>query len=176
MPVSVLALQEKAKKVIRPHSPSFGGSRGWLEKFFARQRLSLRNRTSVSQKLPRQFEGVLTKFYEDARRFMRIGKYPRSLVGNMDETPAFFDMVPSKSICKTGSKECIVRTSGCEKKHVTIVLSATADGKMLPPMIIVKGKTTKTIEKLRVPDGFIIKTQAKAWMDEELMHVWLEDI
>ena len=79
----------------------------------------------------------------------------------MDETPAFFDMVPSKSICKTGSKECIVRTSGCEKKHLTIVLSATADGKMLPPMIIFKGKTTKTIEKLRVPDGFIVKTQAK---------------
>ena len=176
MPVSVLALQEKAKKVIRPHSPSFGASRGWVEKFFARYRLSLRNRNSVSQKLPRQLEGVLTKFYEDAGRFMRIGKYPRSLVGNMDETPAFFDMVPSKSICKTGSKECIVRTSGCEKKHVTIVLSATADGKMLPPMIIFKGKTTKTIEKLRVPDGFIVKTQAKAWMDEELMHVWLEDI
>ena len=107
---------------------------------------------------------------------MRIGKYPRSLVGNMDETPGFFDMVPSKSICKTGSKECIARTSGSEKKHAPIVLSATADGKMLPPMIIFKGKTTKTIEKLRVPNGFIVKTHAKAWMDEELMHVWLEDI
>ena len=35
MPVSVLALQEKAKKVIRPHSSSFGASRGWVEKFFA---------------------------------------------------------------------------------------------------------------------------------------------
>ena len=111
MPLSVLALQEKAEKVIRPHSPSFGASRGWVEKFFARHRLSLRNRSSVSQKLPRKLGGVLTKFYEDAGRFMRIGKYPRSLVGNMDQTPAFFDMVPSKSICKTGSKECIVRTS-----------------------------------------------------------------
>ena len=176
MPVSVLALQEKAKKVIRPNSPSFGANRGWVEKFFVRHRLSLRNRTSVSQKLPQQLEGVLTKLYQDAGRFMRIGKYLRSLVGNMDETGAFFDMVPSKSICKTGSKECIVRTSGYEKKHVTIVLSATVDGKMLTPMIIFKGKTTKTIENLRVPDGFIVKTQAKAWMDEELMHVWLEDI
>ena len=113
MPVSVLALQEKAKKVIRPHSPSFGTTRGWVEKFFARHRLSLRNRTSVSQKLPQQLEGVFTKFYKDAGHFMRIGKYPRSLVGNRDEMPAFFDMVPFKSICKTGSKECIARTSGC---------------------------------------------------------------
>ena len=176
LPVAVLALQEKTKKVIQPHNPIFAASRGWVEKFLTRHRLSLRNRTSVSKKLPQQLEGVLTKFYEDAGRFMRIGKYPRSLVGNMDETPVFFDMVPVKSICKTGSKECIVRTSGCEKKHVTIVLSATTDGKMLPPMIIFKGKTTKTIEKLRVPEGLIVKTQAKAWMDENLMHVWLEDI
>ena len=64
MPVSVLALQEKAKKVIRPHSPSFGASRGWVEKFSARHQLSFWNRTSNSQKLPRQLEGVLTKFYE----------------------------------------------------------------------------------------------------------------
>ena len=115
LPVAVLALQEKAKKVIRPHNPIFAASRVWVEKFFTRYRLLLRNRTSVRQKLPQQLEEVLTKFYEDAGRFMGIGKYPRSLVGNMDETPEFFDMVPVKSICKTGSKECIVRTSGCEK-------------------------------------------------------------
>ena len=75
-------------------------------------------------------------------------------------------MIPAKSICKTGTKECDVRTSGCKKKHVTIVLLATADCKMLPPMIIFKGTTEKTFQKLRVPKGFVIKTQEKAWMDE----------
>ena len=53
---------------------------------------------------------------------------------------------------------------------------STADGKMLPPMIIFKGTTEKAIQKLRVPEEFIIKTQKKAWMDEQLMHVWVEDI
>ena len=76
---------------------------------------------------------------------MRIGKYPRSLVANTDETPAFFDMMPAKSICKTGSRECIVRTSGSEKKHVTVALSAAADGTNLPPMLIFKGKADKRI-------------------------------
>ena len=117
VPVSVLTLQEKAKRVVRPHNPTFNASRGWIEKFFARHRLSLLSRTSVeSQKLPKQLEGSITKFYEDEGRYMRIGKYPRSLVANMDEMPAFFDMIPAKSICKTGSRECIVRTSGSEKK------------------------------------------------------------
>ena len=176
VPVSILTLQEKAKRVVRPHNPTFNASRVWVEKLFARHRLSLISRTSVSQKLPKQLEGSITKFYEDAGRYMRIGKYPRSLVANMDETPAFFDMIPAKSICKTGSTECIVRTSGSEKKHITVVLSAAADGTMLPPMLIFKGKTDKTIKKLRIPEGFIVKTQEKSWMDEGLMEVWVEEI
>ena len=44
-----------------------------------------------------------------------------------------------------------------EKKHVTVVLSADADGTMLPPMVIFKGKTEKAIEKLRIPEGFAKK-------------------
>ena len=47
---------------------------------------------------------------------------------------------------------------------------------MLPPMLIFKGKTDKTIKKLRIPEGFIVKTQEKSWMDEGLMEVWVEEI
>ena len=176
VPVSILTLQEKEKRVVHPHNPPFNASRGWVEKVFARHGLSLLSRTSVSQKLPKQLEGSITKFYKDAGRYMWIGKYPRSLVANMDEAPAFFDMILAKSICKTGSRECIVRTSGSEKKHVTIVLSAAADGTMLPPMLIFKGKTDKTMKKLRIPEGFIVKMQEKSWMDEGLMEVWVEEI
>lgn len=107
---------------------------------------------------------------------MRIGKYPLSLVGNMDETPAFFDMVPTKCITLKGKKECVVRSSGSEKKHLTVVLSATGDGEMLPPMVIFKGKTDKTIRDLEIPPGFVVKTQSKAWVDDGLMKVWVEEI
>ena len=62
--------------------------------------------------------------------------------------------------------------SGSEKKYVTVVLSATADGTML----IFKGKMDKTIKKLHIPEGFIINTQEKSWMDEGLMEVWVEEI
>ena len=47
---------------------------------------------------------------------------------------------------------------------------------MLPPMLIFKGKTDKTMKKLRIPEGFIVKTQEKSWMDEGLMEVWVEEI
>ena len=164
--VSVLSFQEKFSSA----------SKGWVKKFFYRHRLLIGSRTSVRQNLPQQLEGYLTKFYEDAGRYMRIGEYPHSLIWNMDETPAFFDMIPLKVFVKTGSKECVIWSNGCEKKHVTVVLPATADGKVLPPMIIFKGSSEKTTQKLRVPAGFVIKTQEKVLMDERLMHIWVEDI
>ena len=76
----------------------------------------------------------------------------------MNETPVFFDMVPLKCIAAKGTKECMVLTSGGEKKHLTVVLSTTGDGKMLPPMIIFKGKTDRTICHLNIPAEFILKT------------------
>ena len=103
--VSVLSFQEKAKNVICPHNPTFSSaSKGWVKKFFSRHRLLIGNRTSVRQKLPQQLEGYLTKFYEDAGRYMRIGEYPHSLIWNMDETPAFFDIIPLKVFVKLAQK------------------------------------------------------------------------
>ena len=46
----------------------------------------------------------------------------------MDETPAFYDMIPAKSTSKTSSKDYVVSTSSCERKHVIIVLWAIVDG------------------------------------------------
>ena len=83
----------------------------------------MRARTTVSQKLPNQLDSIPSKFYEDAARFVRIGKYPLSFVGNTNETPAFFDIILSKCITKTGVTVCVVRSSESEKKHLTAVLS-----------------------------------------------------
>ena len=41
----------------------------------------------------------------------------------MDETPVFFDMVPEKSLVQKGQKSVTIKTSGSEKRHVTVVLT-----------------------------------------------------
>lgn len=78
---------------------------------------------------------------------MRVEDYPRSLVGNVNEIPLYFDMIHTKG---NASRECIIRSSGSEKKHVTVVLSATADGALLPPMLIFKGETVGNKSKIFV--------------------------
>ena len=59
----------------------------------------------------------------------------------------FFNMVARNSITKKGAKSVTVRTSGLDNYR-----------------------------DLVVPDGFIVTTQEKAWMDEERMLLWLREI
>ena len=47
---------------------------------------------------------------------------------------------------------------------------------MLPPMIIFKGKTDRTISDLNISAGYIVKSQEKAWLDDDVMKVWVDDI
>ena len=38
-------------------------------------------------------------------------------------------------------KEVLLKTTGCEKLRLTVMLAATADGRKLPPLLILKRKT-----------------------------------
>lgn len=78
----------------------------------------------------------------------------------------YFDLLPGKTVHKKGEKNVLIRTTGSEKRHCTVVLTVAANGEVLPPMIIVKGKRAL---KFDVPSGWIVTVQEKGWMDENLM-------
>ena len=113
------------------------------------------------KKIPSQLESKILLFYSECSRFLNIGKYPLSLIGNIGKTPVFFDMVPEKSLVQKSQKSVTIRTSGSEKRHVTVVLTVAADGFILPPMVIFRGKTNQTIKNIEAPEGFVIIRQEK---------------
>ena len=70
---------------------------------------------SLSQYLPKDLEERLTSFIASMKQHLGQKNYPMSFIGNMDETPVYFDLVPSKVVDKIGVKSCIVKTTGAEK-------------------------------------------------------------
>eukprot|EP00745_Piridium_sociabile_P004432 TRINITY_DN12639_c0_g2_i1.p1 TRINITY_DN12639_c0_g2~~TRINITY_DN12639_c0_g2_i1.p1 ORF type:complete len:252 (+),score=34.01 TRINITY_DN12639_c0_g2_i1:61-816(+) len=60
----------------------------------------------------------------------------------------------------------------CGKIHFTCVLSCTASGEKLPPMVIFK---RVTLPKEKFPKGIVIKVNKKGWMDETVMKTWLTE-
>ena len=60
------------------------------------------------------------------------------MIGNMDKTPVFFDMVGNKTVNQASEKTVWVKTTGHDKQHFSVVLACLADGVKLPPMVIFK--------------------------------------
>jgi hypothetical protein len=55
----------------------------------------------------------------------------------------YLDKPPNYTLEKNGVKEALWNTTGCKKVCVTVVLTATANGRKLPPLLILIMKTTQ---------------------------------
>ena len=133
--VSVPALQKKTKSTIPPHNPSLEASKGLIHQFNERHELPFRRRTSLCQRLLPQLESKISSFYSKCAKLVMVGKYQFPLISNMDETPVFFDMMPERSLVPTAKNSVTIWFLGSEKRHVTVILRAAADGFIFPPMI-----------------------------------------
>ena len=74
-------------------------------------------------------------------------------IGNTDDTPTNFDMPLTRTVDTSGKKTFLIKTTGYEKNHFTVVLACIADGNKLPPIIIFK---RKTMPKEEIPSGVIV--------------------
>jgi hypothetical protein len=61
---------------------------------------------------------------------------------NMDETPFYFVQMEKKTIDIAGSKSVGVNNSGNDKSRFTVVVTHSADGRLLPFYVILRGMFT----------------------------------
>ena len=138
-----------------------------------RNGLVLRQRTHIAQKLPKDVDDKVDKFHRFVIDERKLCTYAMSDIGNMDETPMYFDMPGNTTVDFSGNKTISIKTTGHEKQHFTVVLACLADGTKLKPMVIFK---RKTMPKDKFPSGVLVKVQEKGWMNESLTHTWLDEI
>ena len=55
------------------------------------------------------------RYHHIIPKFLKIGKYPFSLIGNMNKTPVVFDMVHERSLVPKGKKSVTIPSSGSEE-------------------------------------------------------------
>ena len=124
-------------------STTFFASAGWCTRFIERHGLTLRQWTKLSQKLPADLEAKVDSFQRFIIKLRKRHNYELGQIGNMDETPMTFDLPGNQTVHAKGEKTVLVKTTGHEKTHFTVVLSCMADGTKLKPLIIFKRKTAK---------------------------------
>ena len=152
----------------------FKASPGWCTRFMKRNGYSIRARTKIAQKLPKEYADKITSFQRYVIRQRLRAQYPLNCIGNMDETPVNMDMVANTTVDKIGTKSVMLKTTGHEKCRYTVVLSCMADGSKLMPMLIFKRKTLP--KKINWPKGVVVHVHPKGWMDEEGCKLWLDKV
>jgi hypothetical protein len=96
--------RELCKSPITQHH--FKASTGWCVRMM-RRGFSLRKRTSLCRRLPADFEEKLVAFQRHGIGLRNKHTYPLSQIGNADETPVYFDMLPNYTVDDTGGKICV---------------------------------------------------------------------
>jgi len=129
----------------------FKATHCWYKRFEKRQKLTTRTQT----------------FWQVIIQLRTTYNIDPERIYNMDETPVNFDNVPKRIVDLRGIKRPVVFTTGSEKKRCTVVLACRADGRLLPPMVIFKGKKQnhKSIRTIVRSRGTVVMVQPKAWMD-----------
>ena len=165
-----LTAKELAKQM---NVAEFVGGPSWCSRFMRRNRLSVRSRTTVGQKLPDNWEEKVTNFHQFVSRRKEELAIQADRGFNMDEVPMSFDAPYSRAVDTTGTESVPVSTTGHEKTGFTCVLACSESGKKLKPMVIFK---RKTMPKEKLPDGVVVHCHNKGWMDRDGMAVWGEKV
>ena len=82
----------------------FKASNHWCQRFMKRNGLLLRQKTTLAQSLPRDYEEKIVQFHLFVIRQRRAHNYPLHLVANMDESPIQFDMPSNRTVSTIGEK------------------------------------------------------------------------
>ena len=181
LPISHEIVRQEALK-IAPNDSNFKASSGWIKKILNRWNLSFRTPTlrsfSSSTITHNNITNSISTFWKSIYEIRKKFRIPLQLICNMDEVPIVFDSPPRKILARKGQKFVVSTTTGSIKKRVTVVLSCCADGTKLPPMVIFKGKSKRSLNGIIPPfiSKIVITHQENAWSTLQLTDLWVETV
>ena len=135
--------------------------------------------THESQKDPRETATDAKDFVESVRGKLTELCRHQDFIINMDQTPVPFTYNAKKTLEVVGRRTVHVRKSTGDTKRATFAMTVTASGKVLKPLLIFKGKAGGRIEKREFPtypSEILYACQENAWMDENLMLMWVRKV
>ena len=84
----------------------------------------------------------------------------------------------SRFLARKGTKAIPGRVSN-SRENITVVACVSADGNAMPPFVIAKGKTHKSLSQFKrdeAPEGSIFTYTEKAWMNDSIGTEWFTKV
>ena len=125
---------------------------------------------------------IILDWHKSLKNFFSRNFIDNGLIINMDEAPVFFNPEINGVIAKKGAHSVIIKTQNQEKHRCTLLLSITASGKKLRPLIIFKGNYTDYMIKQLNEISFFREGKTyfyinnNAWMTRDVMEIYINKI
>lgn len=123
---------------------------------------------------------VLNNYFNDLNALMTqlsIHDKPEN-IWNCDETGKQFEHQPVRVLAEKGAKSVVGRASP-GRTNITVMACVSASGKQMPPLFIVKGKTSRSLHGFNTaaaPTGSKWHFQPNGWMTDEIGEMWFSDV
>ena len=116
------------------------------------------------------------KYFSALKTVMEDHKISKDCMWNMDETGMSLDYTPKTIIARKGSRHLQIRSSG-NRELITVIGCISAAGDALPPHMIAKGKTARSINGFNTenaPAGTIWSVSETGWTKQGIAKLWFE--
>ena len=165
------------------HDPSLlvenGGTleitRKWVESLMKRINLVKRKGTQAARKVPLDFKEIKLAYLDRISSVVNMHKIPSYLVINWDQTGCKFVPTSNWTMEEKGSKQVAVKSLD-DKREMTVLLSCTLSGKLLPPQLLYSGKTQQCHPKVDFPPGWDVWHSVNHWSNEQTMLRYVDTI
>ena len=122
-------------------SKSYAARAQSVSRWMARNHLTIRTGTHQAQAPPETVSSAAEDFMVNiARPAVNQSYRDRRFIINMDQTPVFFSMHPSRSVDTIGSRTVNIRIAKDGSQRATVAVCFTASGHQLKSLVIFRGK------------------------------------
>ena len=123
---------------------------------------------------------VTSKYFEDLSKTLtelNLVNKP-SCLWNMDEMSMSFEHTPVKVVARKGMRGLPGGVAD-SKQTQTVLASVNASRESMPPLVVVKGKTQKSLFAYKThdaPTGTVWTYQSKGYMEDLLGSLWFKEV
>ena len=149
----------------------FRGSNSWVSRTIDVNGLSFRKPHVQRRTLPD--DGWIASF--TAHVDAAVMQYPKNLIFNGDETFWRICNGNLKTIARKGADSVSIQTDFDLKQGLTVMVTVSMDGDVLPPLVIVKGETAKAEKRFRDDPRLRHFVQTKRLMIDHSSNGWMNE-
>lgn len=131
------------KGLLAENGGNFLISSSWINKLCRSMGLVMRRGTTAAQKVPLNWEELVKLLNQRVAALQFLHNIPKGLVVNWDQTAIRLCPVSGSSRAQRGV-HAVQLIAHDDKRQITAVFAAAADGTLLPPQLIFKGTTKQS--------------------------------